>query len=165
MRLLERLAILIEMEHSPEGREKLLSDITKYLERKRSPRSLHLEYDELEFLRHVRNSLAHRRGLPDEEVRAAIPIFWRALEDAAHEFTWEEISHLLAYTLGLRASLPMGSDAPLRTRVKRYEDRFNKLPPEEKMMLFRSLLLSIYDTPEFQNYIRKIRTPSRHKYE
>jgi hypothetical protein len=158
--LIDLLAELIGSDKTRIGRKKLFDEITKYLEKKRAPRASTIE-DELDYLRYVRNALAHRKAIPDEAIRVAIPMFWRALKGAAVDWEWHELSHLLSYAMHLKEPLPIAVNALSSSRIKKYEDRFNKTDPDERVSVFRDLLLRIYDTYEFQKHVKKSRSTVR----
>lgn len=152
----------LDAETTDWAREKFLTDLIRYLERKPSRRSAH-SGDELDYLRNIRNLLAHRRNVPTDEVEPAIPIFWHVLVEVADQFQWDELSRLLTYALHLPAPLPTKNYASSKTRIKKYEQWFNGIPWDQRFFMFRNLLLTIFETPEFQHYLKDAKTKN-HSY-
>lgn len=150
--------LVLATERGSQEREKLFIEINKYLKRKKTTPTLTDERDEIEYLRHVRNSLAHRSAIANEAVRVAMPMFWRLLKKTAEEWHWSELSHLLSYSLREDDANGAISASTPKTQLRKYEERFNRLPDEVRDMVFRDLLLSIFATSEFQRILKRSRT-------
>jgi len=157
--LSEILALLskkLEFEGSDFAREKLLSDLLRYLERKPNRKPIQ-STDEFDYLRNVRNLMAHKKSVPLDEIGPAIPVFWKVLGDVADDFNWNELSRLLTYALHLPEPPPMKANSSSKNRIKKYENVFNSISWEQKIYIFRNLLLMIFETPEFQNHLKNIK--------
>lgn len=158
LNLFDALADLLEDTSRTESeRKKLVLDLTRYLERKR-PSQMSDGVNELEYLKYVRNSLAHRKQIPEEGIRVAMPMFWKFLREIATTTNWDKISNLLAYSLRQKDVTSQSEKVSIKSKIRKYELIFNNLPDSEKLMVFESALLNLYSTEEFQNYLKKRRT-------
>jgi len=147
-------------------RKKLLTEILKYLQNKRSSKTTKVA-DEIEYIRYVRNSLAHRKSIPVEAIRVAIPMFWRMVREISGEWDSSEISNLLSYGLKMKNSISSSASISLKTKLRKYEELFYNKNEFEQIDAFRNILLSIYETEEFQRYMKKNRTsrPNERSYD
>lgn len=158
--LLEKIAlgihsIVFQDDISDDLREKRLTDIADYLSKK-SRRSKHDDIsNQFEYIRFVRNSIAHGSAVAPEVLDMAVPIFWGILAESAPQWNKEHLSNLLSYALR-RKNNPLRLDnGTSKNMVRNYERTFMLLPQEEKRSLFRDLLLNIYTSEEFQKVLEK----------
>lgn len=153
-RILDRIcALVLDVEASPEIRDKRLSEIDNYLTKKAQRSNSEVAIDESEFLRFVRNSIQHRSNVSVANVDKAMPIFWRLLAKSSPEWHREHLEHLLSYAMGITPTLIESDDTNGSSIVRHYHKAFKRLPLDEKRERFRNLFLSIYITPEFQQVL------------
>lgn len=133
------------------ARKKVLSEIEKYLKKKTERPSKENTGDKAEYLRFVRNSLAHKSNVPPEVITLAIPMFWTILTESAPTWNVRELSNLLAYAIRSRDDYPANKVAATTDVIRHYQTLFKKIPLVERNEVFKELLLSIFVTPQFQD--------------
>ena len=144
-------ALVFNDSDSPEVRRKVLSEIERYLRKKGERPTKDNTGNRAEYLRFVRNALAHKSNVPPEVVTLAIPMFWTILSESAPMWNARELSNLLAYAIRSRDDYPVGKVVTTSGIIRHYQTLLKKIPLIERNEVFKELLLSIFVTPQFQN--------------
>ena len=136
---------------SSAARRKVLSEMERYLKKKTERPNKENTGDKAEYLRFVRNSLAHKSNVPPEVIKLAIPMFWTILTESASMWNVRELSNLLAYAIRSRDDFSANKVAATTDVIRHYQTLFKKTPLVERNEVFKELLLSIFVTPQFQD--------------
>lgn len=136
---------------SSAARLKVLNEIERYLKKKTERPNKESTGDKAEYLRFVRNSLAHKSNVPPEVITLAIPMFWTILMESAPMWNVRELSNLLAYAIRSRDDYPANKVVATTDAIRHYQTLFKKIPLVERNEVFKELLLSIFVTPQFQD--------------
>lgn len=135
---------------SSSARRKVLSEIERYLKKKGERPTKENTGDKVEYLRFVRNSLAHKSNVPPEVITLAIPMFWTILTESSSKWQARELSNLLAFAVRSRDDYPADKATATIDVIRHYQTLFKKIPLVERNEVFKELLLSIFVTPQFQ---------------
>lgn len=156
-------ALVFHGSNSPEARRKVLSEIERYLMKKSERPTKDSTGDRAEYLRFVRNALAHKSNIPTEVVRPAIPMFWTVLSESAPLWDAKELSNLLAYAIRSREEYPVDSVMTTSSVIRHYQALLKRIPIVERNEVFKELLLSIFVTPQFQDAMTASKSESQKK--
>lgn len=149
--IVEIEALIFNNNDLPEVRRKVLNGIERYLKKKNESITKENTSDKAEYLRFVRNSLAHKSHVPPEVIALAIPMFWAILLESAPWWNVRELSNLLAYAVRFRGDYPADKVATTTDVTRYYQTSFKKIPAAQRNEVFKEILLSIFVTPQFQD--------------